>query len=68
VQSVKVRELPDLDNDFAQLASEFDTLNELRDNLRERLTQAKRVEQGVQARDKILDALLEITECPCQRR
>ncbi|TCO50745.1 trigger factor [Actinocrispum wychmicini] len=64
VQSVKVRELPEADDDFAQLASEFDTIDELRDNLRERVGMSKRMQQGVQARDKVLDALLETTEVP----
>ncbi|SFP96869.1 trigger factor [Amycolatopsis arida] len=64
VQSVKQRELPEADDEFAQLASEFDTLDELRDDLRKRLTQVKRMQQGVQARDKVLEALLEATEVP----
>jgi trigger factor len=64
VQSVKVRELPEPDDDFAQLASEFDTVGELRDNLREQVGMTKRMQQGVQARDKVLEALLETTEVP----
>ncbi|MBV8931663.1 MAG: trigger factor, partial [Kutzneria sp.] len=64
VDTVKERELPDLDDDFAQLASEFDTLDELRADLRTRLGQVNRMQQGVQARDKVLDALLEATEVP----
>jgi trigger factor len=64
VQSVKVRELPEPDDDFAQLASEFDTIDELRADLRERLTRVKKMQQGVQARDKVLEALLETTEVP----
>lgn len=64
VQSVKVRELPEPDDDFAQLASEFDTIDELKADLRERMTRVKRMQQGVQARDKILEVLLEKTEVP----
>ncbi|AXB47713.1 trigger factor [Amycolatopsis albispora] len=64
VQSVKQRELPEADDEFAQLASEFDTLDELKADLRERLTRMKRMQQGVQARDKVLEALLETTEVP----
>lgn len=64
VQSVKVRELPTLDDDFAQLASEFDTLDELRDNLREQATRAKRFEQGIQARERLLEKLLDAVEIP----
>jgi trigger factor len=64
VESVKQRELPTADDDFAQLASEFDTLDELRADLRERLARVKRMQQAVQARDKVLDALLDATEVP----
>jgi trigger factor len=64
VQSVKVRELPDLDDDFAQLASEFDTLEELRADVAEQAERAKKFEQGVQARDKVLEQLLESVEIP----
>jgi trigger factor len=64
VQSVKERELPDADDEFAQLASEFDTLDELRADLRERLSRVNRMQQAVQARDKVLDALLDSTEVP----
>ncbi|GAA5109721.1 trigger factor [Haloechinothrix salitolerans] len=64
VQSIKQRELPEADDEFAQMASEFDTIDELRDDLRERLTRVKRMQQGVQARDKVLDSLIESTEIP----
>jgi trigger factor len=64
VQSVKERELPTADDEFAQLASEFDTLDELRSDLRERLVRVNRMQQAVQARDKVLDALLDSTEVP----
>ncbi len=64
VQSVKVRELPPADDDFAQLASEFDTLDELRDDLRKQVEQVKRVEQGMQAREKLLEHLTEVVEVP----
>ena len=64
VQSVKERELPAADDDFAQLASEFDTLEELRADLRERLGRVQQMQQAVQARDKVLEALLDTTEVP----
>lgn len=64
VQSVKERELPTEDDDFAQLASEFDTIDQLRADLRERLTRVTRMQQAMQARDKVLDALLDATEIP----
>jgi len=64
VTAVRVRHLPEPDDDFAQLASEFDTLAELRDDLRTRLMGIKRLQQGVEARDKVLDALLDQIDVP----
>jgi trigger factor len=64
VGSVKERELPELDDDFAQLASEFDSLDELRNDLRSQAERAKLMEQGIQARDRVLDALLEASDVP----
>jgi trigger factor len=64
VKAVKERELPELNDDFAQLASEFDTLDELRDDLRERLGRVKRMQQGVEARDAVLEKLLTLVEVP----
>ncbi|WP_019813366.1 trigger factor [Saccharomonospora saliphila] len=64
VNSIKERELPEPDDEFAQLASEFDTIDELTDDLRERLRRMKRVQQGVQARDKVLDELLDRVDVP----
>ena len=62
VQSVKVRELPEADDEFAQLASEFDTFEELRADLVTQAERGKRYEQGVQARDRLLEKLLEMVE------
>ncbi|MGZ4599050.1 MAG: trigger factor [Oryzihumus sp.] len=64
VQSVKERVLPELDDDFAQLASEFDTLEELKADVTAQAERAKKFEQGVQARDKVLEHLLDNTEIP----
>ncbi|CND72053.1 trigger factor (TF) protein TIG [Mycobacterium tuberculosis] len=64
VQSVKVKNLPDLDDEFAQLASEFDTIEELRDDVRTRLGRQVRLQQLSQARDKALEALLEKVDIP----
>ncbi len=64
VTQVQEQELPELDDDFAQEASEFDTLEELRDDVRERLTRGKRLEQAAAARDAVLEALLENVEVP----
>ncbi len=62
VQSVKERVLPALDDDFAQLASEFDTLDELRADLASGVEQSKKFEQGIQARDRIIEHLLDVTD------
>ena len=64
VNSVKERELPEVDDEFAQMASEFDTVDELKESLRERVTQSKKVEQANAIRDKVLDALLDTVEVP----
>jgi trigger factor len=64
VKSVKERELPEPDDEFAQLASEFDTIDELRSNLREQVGQLKRAQQADQIRNATLDALLEQVDVP----
>ncbi|WP_066904694.1 trigger factor [Millisia brevis] len=62
VQSVKHRELPEADDEFAQLASEFDTIEELKDSLRKQVESTRKIEQAGQIRDKVLDDLLERVE------
>jgi trigger factor len=64
VGSVKERELPEPDDEFAQLASEFDTMDELRADLADRVRQAKRLQQAEKIRDATLDSLLEQVEIP----
>ncbi|MEU4826914.1 trigger factor [Actinomadura citrea] len=64
VQSVKVKNLPDLDDEFAQLASEFDTIEELREDVRARLGRQVKLQQLSEARDKALEALLEKVDIP----
>ncbi|MBS2962798.1 trigger factor [Actinocrinis puniceicyclus] len=64
VGAVKARELPELDDEFAQMASEFDTLEELRSDVRSRLERARKFEQGAQARDKVLESVLTQVEVP----
>ncbi len=64
VKTVKERELPEANDDFAQLASEFDTLAELREDLAKQAAESKVVGQGVEARDKVLDKLVELIEVP----
>ncbi len=64
VRTVKEKQLPDLDDDFAQMASEFDTLDELRADLQERVRRVKRIEQLYGARDKILADLVAAADIP----
>jgi trigger factor len=64
VHSVKVKELPEFDDEFAQSASEFDTLGELRAGTRVQLERVKRLQQAAQARERALDALLGKIEVP----
>jgi trigger factor len=64
VTKVQEQELPDLDDEFAQLASEFDTADELTADVRERLGRGKRLEQAAAARDAVLEALLERVDVP----
>jgi trigger factor len=64
LKAVKKRELPELNDDFAKLASEFETLKELEADVRERLTRLKAMEQGAQARDNLLKLLLDTVEIP----
>lgn len=64
VTQVAARELPELDDDFAQLASEFDTLDELKADSRKRLENMKQFDQATQAQERVLDELLKITEVP----
>lgn len=64
VVAVKERELPAADDDFAQMASEFDTIAELRDSLQARVAEQGVFTQGAAARDKLIEALLEKVEIP----
>ena len=64
VKSLKERELPDADDEFAQLASEFDTMEALRENLVEQVRRVKRIHQAEKIRDSALETLLEIVDVP----
>ena len=61
VNKVSSRELPELTDEFAQLVSEFDTLDEMNADLAEGAERQARLEQAASARDKVLEALLELT-------
>ncbi len=64
VTGVKEQELPELDDDFAQTASEFDTVEELTADVRTRLERGKRLEQAAAARDAVLEKMLDLVEVP----
>lgn len=64
VTAVQEQELPEIDDEFAQLASEFDTADELTADVRERLGRGKRLEQAAAARDAVLEKLLEQVSIP----
>ncbi|MFJ8697191.1 trigger factor, partial [Streptomyces roseolilacinus] len=64
VTQVAARELPELDDEFAQMASEFDTLDELKADSRKRLENMKQYDQATQAQERVLDELLKLVEVP----
>ena len=64
LSAVKEQELPELDDEFAQTASEFDTIEELRQDVTTRLERNKRLEQAAAARDAVLEQLLDSAEIP----
>jgi trigger factor len=64
VSAVKEQELPELDDEFAQTASEFDTVEELVADVRARLERGKRLEQAAAARDAVLEKILDLVEIP----
>jgi trigger factor len=64
VRGVRVKQVPDLDDEFAQTASEFDSIDELRADVRTRLERIRRMEQAMQARDRTLEALLTKVDVP----
>lgn len=64
VSAVRERTLPEANDDFAILASEFDSIEDLRDDIRTRVSRVKRMEQALEARGKVHDRLLELVEFP----
>jgi trigger factor len=64
VSAVKQQELPELDEEFVQMASEFDTMDELTEDVRSRLANSKRLEQAGEARDAVVEKLLDLVEVP----
>jgi trigger factor len=68
VNTVKVKELPELDDDFAQAASEFDTVGELRASTRKQMEAMRKAGQAGQARERVLEALIDQVEIPLPER
>ena len=64
VKNVRERELPELNEEFVVMASEFDTVEELREDAKKRVERLKRMEQGQQARGKVYEALMESVDIP----
>lgn len=64
IGSVKTRELPDVDDDFASMASEFDTVEELREDLRQKAEQSKKSQLGNTIRDEVIERLLDAVDIP----
>lgn len=62
VQQTKERKLPELDDEFAQMASEFDTAEELRESTRKQVSEQKKAQQAAAIRDEVLKAALAKTE------
>jgi len=62
--AVKERELPEADDDFAQIASPFDTIKELKADIKKQIEKSKVFEQGAEARDQIVDKLVELVDIP----
>jgi len=59
VTKVSEQELPEVDDEFAQLVSQFDTVEEMRDDLKQSLLQMARLNQAADARDKVLEAVIQ---------
>ena len=62
VTAMKARELPKADDDFAQMVSEFDTIDELREDLKTQADTRKRADQALQARDRLLDHIIDVVK------
>ena len=62
IKAMKTRELPKADDDFAQMVSEFDTIDELKEDLKKQAAQSKESQQALAARDALIDILLDKVE------
>ncbi|MDQ3974367.1 MAG: trigger factor [Actinomycetota bacterium] len=67
VKEVKVKKLPPLDDDFALTASEFDTVDELREDLRDQLARQKVAQARAALRSRVVEAVCELVDVPLPR-
>lgn len=68
VTALKEKKLPEADDDFAQLASPFDTVAELRADLKEQVLRSKKLTQYTEARNKLIELLLEKADVPVSEK
>ena len=64
LNAVKERELPSIDDAWAQMASEFDTVKELRSSIEDQIKRSKSYTQGLQARELLTEQLLTLVDVP----
>lgn len=62
VNSIKVKELPELDDEFAKDVSEFDTLEELQKSVKEKLSAAGKEKAKHETEENVINAVCEATE------
>jgi trigger factor len=68
VKEVKTKKLPEADDAFAKTASEFDTIDELRADLKEKLTEQKESEADHVVRDRVLEAMIDVVDADIPER
>lgn len=64
LNAVKERELPAIDDAWAAMASEFDTVKELKAGLEDQIKKSKSYTQGLQARELLTEELLKLVDVP----
>ena len=62
IKEIKVKEYPELDDDFAQDVSEFDTLDEYKEDIKKNLTEKKEKEAEAEKESKVIEAILNDAE------
>ena len=62
IKEVKVKELPEIDDEFAQEVSEFDTLDEYKEDIRKKLQEAKESEAARETESRIIEAIIKDSE------